>query len=88
MSFTKYYIAWQRRGIEYSNHILLFLSDGENKYMLFTDAAREKQRSYSEAASEVDIVPLVLLLLDSGKDENSQYLQHIVTNPKVSPQLW
>lgn len=54
--------------MEYSNPILLFLYDGENKHMLFTDAAREKQRSYSEAASEFDVVPLILLLLDSGKD--------------------
>lgn len=36
--------------------------------MLFTDAAREKQKSYSEVASEFDVVPLILLLLDSGKD--------------------
>lgn len=68
MSFTKYYIGGQRWGIEYSNPILLFLSDGENKHMLFTDEVKEKQRHYSEAALEAEVVPLILLLLESGKD--------------------
>lgn len=36
--------------------------------MLFTDEAKEQQRHYSEAASEAEVVPLILLLLESGKD--------------------